>query len=156
MGDNMGKKVLIAGIGNILKGDDGLGPYVVKKLHEIGFDKDVDIVDFGSRIYDLFLRIGEYEKVIIVDAVDMGGEPGETYVLEPSIEAVKSSSINPHTLGLKMLGAILSQINEEPRKLFIVGCQPVDISYKIGLSDKVSKNIDQIIEIIKKLVGSHG
>jgi hydrogenase maturation protease len=147
-------KTLIAGIGNILKGDDGLGPFIIKRLSEIDLDEDIDIIDFGNRVYDLLLKIREYNRVIIIDALDMGGRPGEIYVVEPYIEDLEERNINPHTIDIRLLTNIVNKLGKKPEEIFIVGCQPKDINFKIGLSETVEKSIDEIINIIKKLIGS--
>lgn len=77
----MTKSILIVGIGNIGRMDDGAGVHVVKRI--ISSDKpvpdDVDIIDAGCAIYDLLpLMIGR-RKVIIVDALNVDDIPGSIY-----------------------------------------------------------------------------
>jgi len=68
-----GPTVLIAGIGNIFMGDDGFGVEVIAALKMQSLPEQVRVVDFGIRSYDLaFALTGQYEAVILVDAVPRG------------------------------------------------------------------------------------
>src|ERR1700674_4042313 len=74
----MKKKILIGGIGNVLLGDDGVGPYVVRLL-EAGyeFEDGVEIDDLGTPALDLIDRISGKDAVILIDSIDTEAEPGK-------------------------------------------------------------------------------
>ena len=71
------KNVLIGGIGNILLGDDGVGPYVVRFLEShYEFEERVQLVDLGTPSLDLLNRISGKDAVILIDCVDTEAAPG--------------------------------------------------------------------------------
>jgi hydrogenase maturation protease len=148
------RRILVAGVGNILRGDDGLGPYVVKVLRGEEWPPNVDIIDFGIRLYDLLLKIGDYDLAVIVDALDLGGDPGEIYILEPG-KLREVRVLDPHTSSLADILAMAERVGKLPGKVVIVGCQPAELCERIGLSKTVEGRITEIINIIKRIVGRY-
>ena len=78
------KSILIFGCGNILFGDDGFGPAVVRELQEsYVLPEDVLALDVGTSVreilFDILLSERRPERLIIVDAVDRGREPGALF-----------------------------------------------------------------------------
>lgn len=68
------KRVMVFGCGNILRGDDGLGPAVVNMLEEQGgLPDDVGLLDIGTSIrqvlLDMLLMDPKPKRIIVVDAV---------------------------------------------------------------------------------------
>src|SRR5262244_772651 len=71
------KRILIAGIGNILLGDDGVGPYVVRLLESgYAFDEGVELADLGTPALDLIDHIAGLDALIVIDSVDNGKSGG--------------------------------------------------------------------------------
>src|SRR5215471_15748369 len=71
------KKVLIGGIGSVLLGDDGVGPYVVRLLEaNYCFDESVTVVDLGTPGLDLVAHLSGVDAVVLVDSVKNDAAPG--------------------------------------------------------------------------------
>jgi len=86
------KQVLIAGIGNILLGDDGVGPYVVELLQSsYEFAEGVAIEDLGTPALDFIDHIAGLDALIVVDSVD-NGEPAGTITLYRKPELIRRTS----------------------------------------------------------------
>src|ERR671934_169318 len=83
MTDAARPRILIAGIGNVLRGDDGFGPAVVQALLARGaLPRGVHAVELGIGGIGLVHELMDgYDAVVIVDAVDRGGAPGAIHVL---------------------------------------------------------------------------
>ena len=93
----MRRTILVAGIGNILLGDDGFGVEVVNRLAERSLPDGVQVVDFGIRGLDLaYALLEEYDAVIFVDATSRGQTPGTLYVIEVPCEQPGEISIDAH------------------------------------------------------------
>ncbi|RLF41192.1 MAG: hydrogenase maturation protease, partial [Thermoplasmata archaeon] len=69
----------VIGIGNPLRRDDGIGIILVKKLREEKLS-DVICIDAGTGGIQLLPILSNYDRIIIVDAVNFNGKPGETKV----------------------------------------------------------------------------
>ena len=77
-------KILILGIGNIIFGDEGIGPHLANLIDEkysfSSKEHSVDIVDGGTLAQRLIPIITEYDSVILIDCVNVdGGEVGDVY-----------------------------------------------------------------------------
>src|SRR6201981_3950206 len=75
------KRVLVAGIGNVLLGDDGVGPFVAQWLnHGYSFPEGVEVEDLGTPALDFIDRIVGLDALIVVDAVN-NDQPAGTITL---------------------------------------------------------------------------
>ena len=73
------KKIMVVGIGNLLMQDDGVGVHAIRQLEELGLPEEIGLIDGGTHSYDLVDIFCEANKLIIVDAMQAGGEPGTIY-----------------------------------------------------------------------------
>ena len=82
-------RVLVAGIGNVFRTDDGFGPEVARRLAALPWPDGVRVVDYGIRgmhlAYDL---LDPWDALVLVDALPDRGEPGGLVVLEIGDEHV--------------------------------------------------------------------
>jgi hydrogenase maturation protease len=155
-----GNRVLVAGIGNIFKGDDAFGVEVIRHLrvhHDI--PDEVRVHDFGIRGYDLAYAIGDaYEAVILVDAAPRGETPGTLYLLELDTaqlgEDTSEANVDPHTLDpvsvLRLVHALSR--SEDTGKLYLIGCEPAVLDSSDGsleLSPLVAAAIPAAAEMIR-------
>ncbi len=84
-------KTFICGVGNKLKGDDGLGPYIIEQLeNDPAIPEDVRVADFGISGFKCALTLSDYDRVIFVDAISLpGSEPGKPHCFELKEEQLK-------------------------------------------------------------------
>jgi len=144
-------KILVAGVGNELRSDDGFAQEVLKRLGTQG--KEVDVIDFGQRVHELLLFIPDYRAVILVDAVDGDGRPGDIYVVRVDEEEMEDSTgLNAHDIDLKGIIDAGKKMGVFPERFVIVGCHPERTDPGIGLSETVMKRVDEAVDIIKKLI----
>ena len=77
-------RILIAGVGNVLRGDDAFG---IKVLHQLQLFPAVENVEFfESGIAGISLvqqLMNRYDALIMIDVLDRGAEPGRVFVLQP-------------------------------------------------------------------------
>jgi hydrogenase maturation protease len=118
-------RVLVAGVGNVLRSDDGFGPAVLSRLGDL--PDGVRAVETGIGGVALLqeLLAAPLEGLVVVDAIDRGAEPGTVFVLEPEVHA------RPHVADVHLANPdrVLSMalaMGALPRRVAIVGCQPED------------------------------
>jgi hydrogenase maturation protease len=70
---------LIIGCGSLLRGDDGVGPILIRQLWELGLPEGVRVADGGTAGMDVAFKMRGADRVIIVDACRTGAEPGTLY-----------------------------------------------------------------------------
>ncbi len=138
------KKILFFCIGNILKGDDGVGEYIYKRLH----NKRGNIYKINGENAPLNY-IGKIQQlspeiVIIIDCIDSKNPPG--YVVFTSLDSIYSSPIDTHSGLLKEFINTLTFNND----WYILGIQPQILQGVNKISDIVRSTADKIIEFINK------
>ncbi len=74
-----GCEVLVAGCGNLLRGDDGVGPILIRHLWERGIPQGARIVDGGTAGMDVAFQMRGARRVVLVDASQTGARPGTIY-----------------------------------------------------------------------------
>jgi hydrogenase maturation protease len=146
-------KILICGLGNKLKGDDGIGPFVVEELERRALPPDVDLIDFGTSGFKCALEIGRYDKVIFIDAIEAGEQPGQIHRIRLKKEdlldspSLSSFAISLHESDLEKILATAALLNNYPREVVVIGCEPKDISFGLDLSREAKQAINKIIAL---------
>jgi hydrogenase maturation protease len=73
---------LIIGCGNLLRGDDAVGPVAVRRLLDAGLPDGTEVADGGTSGMDVAFRMRGADRVVLIDACTSGGEPGTLYRLD--------------------------------------------------------------------------
>jgi hydrogenase maturation protease len=90
--------VLVVGCGNLLRGDDAVGPLLVRHLWERGVPEHVELVDGGTAGMDVAFKLRGREKVVVIDASSSGSAPGTLFRVpgEELAELPPLDGINQH------------------------------------------------------------
>ncbi|MFW5905883.1 MAG: hydrogenase maturation protease [archaeon] len=72
----------VVALGNPYRRDDGVGPALLEELAQRDLP-DVDLLDLGDATFELVHVLAAHDVVVIVDAVNFGGDPGEIAVFDP-------------------------------------------------------------------------
>jgi len=137
------RRVLILGIGNILKSDEGLGVHIVNHILEsdIYLPEGVESVDGGTLGFDLLPLMNGQDKIIIVDALKTDDFPGSIYRFSPDYAVESHASFSLHEVGIIEVIRVLRLMDQNP-EIEIIGIVPEDItSIAINLSPVVRKSI---------------
>ncbi|HEX8816163.1 MAG TPA: hydrogenase maturation protease [Terriglobales bacterium] len=141
------KRVLIGGIGNVLLGDDGVGPYIVHLLDAHYEFDDVEIVDLGTPALDLIDQISGRDAVILIDSVDCGEEPGKVllYRKEDVLRVAPEVRMDPHSPALSetLLGVEL--FGESPKEFLLIGVAGESYEAELALTPAVKSAVQAAI-----------
>lgn len=153
----MSQCVLVAGIGNIFLQDDGFGVEVAKRLADSELPEGVKVADFGIRGVHLAYEMldGRYDTTILIDAAPRGEVPGTVYLIEPdldNIDAQQSASMDAHSMDPQAVFATLKSLGGSPRRVLIVGCEPLVIDDGIGLSEPVGRAVEEAVRLVHSVV----
>lgn len=137
-GDHHRVKTVIIGIGNTLKGDDGVGPYIVSKI------KNLESIDAGTVPENYIQKIIDSKpgKIIIIDAIDFGGKPGEVKWLKELSSA--NISISTHNMPPELFIDFISR--ETGAEINIIAIQPKELKLDSKLSEEVKSSADRLIK----------
>ena len=129
----------VFGLGNVLMGDDALGPTVLAGL-AAGFDfpPEVHVEDLGTPGLDLHPHLAGRTHIILVDVVKSQGEPGELrlYRRDEILKHAPGVRTSPHDPGVKEALLSLQFSGEEPEVL-LVGVIPDRVEHAAGMTDAV-------------------
>jgi hydrogenase maturation protease len=147
-------RILIAGLGNIFLGDDAFGVEVARRLLGRPLPPEIRVLDFGIRGIDLtYALLENYQRVILVDAVQRGGTPGTLYVIEPRLE--NSVALETHELAPAKALAAAQAMGAMLTNVVIVGCEPESFGFddepQMGLSPSVEAAVESAIALVKEL-----
>ena len=147
---NERRPVLVLGLGNPLRGDDGVGPRVVKELARRGLPEGVTTLDGGTGGLNLLPMLEGWERVIVVDAAEMGRRPGEFVRFIPSDVRLASAldSFSLHHAGLSEVLALADALDRSLPELIIFGVQPADVGWGEGLSLAVERTLPALIDAV--------
>jgi hydrogenase maturation protease len=148
-------RILIAGIGNIFLGDDAFGVEVARRLAARILPPGVRVVDFGIRGLDLtYALLEDYDRVILVDAVQRGGKPGALYLIEPVTD--KAGAMETHEMAPAKVLAAAKAMGAALANVVIVGCEPESFGSEdepqMGLSRAVEAAATEAVAWIEDMV----
>jgi len=138
-----GSRVVILGVGNVLKGDDGVGPLVCEAL---AGRVTARVLDAGTVPENYLRPIMEAapQFLLVVDAVDFGGVPGAIGLFTP--EKINDAAFSTHALSLRLFIDVLrTDIDVE---VLVLGVQPVCTQLGRPVSAPVQESIAEVTEAL--------
>jgi hydrogenase maturation protease len=149
------KRALIGGIGNVLLGDDGVGPYAVRILEsEYSFGDDVEVADLGTPALDLTHRIVGLHTVILVDSVAFDNPPGKLLLYRKAdiLREAPAQKLDPHSPALSECLMSADMLGASPERVLLVGIAGERYEPGCQLSEAVRQSIRAaIIAILQEL-----
>jgi len=147
-------RTLIAGFGNVLRGDDGFGVEVLRRLAERGMaSESVELLDVGTGGIRLAQELmTPFDRLIIVDATTRGGVPGSVYTL--AVDEVRPTrEIDMHSTVPSRALEVAQALGPLPAAIYLVGCEPASVDeLTTDLSPVVEAAVDRAIQEIEALL----
>lgn len=157
MVDYLQAEILILGCGNVLFGDDGFGPEVVKYLKEnYSLPEGVSAVEAGLSVrgilFDTLLLDRKPKQIIVVDAVDMGRKPGEVFEIDLNdIPPLKCDDFSLHQAPTSNLLKEIRDYGGVKVRVIAVQVEHIPDEVNPGLSERLKKVFPQVCEKILKM-----
>ena len=146
-------RILVAGVGNVLKADDAYGVVVAQRLMSMSLPPQVTVVETGIGGIALVHELQNgYDAFIVADAVDRGRPPGTIMIIEPDVIDVHALSwgersdllADIHLATPERVFMMAKALGVLPTRLVMVGCQPVDVE---GLGTDLSPEVTAAVEV---------
>ena len=136
--------LLVITVGNLLRSDDGVGSYIAE--HAKRPKKGIIILNAGERPEDILWKAIEVRpgRVVIIDAADFGGEPGEVRVIPE--EFIPENPISTHRFPLRIISRLLTE--DTGARVDFICIQPKSVGFGEGLSGRVISSAEEIVEIL--------
>jgi hydrogenase maturation protease len=144
-------RILVAGMGNILRGDDGFGVVVANELEKSVLPEEVEVVEVGISGMSMAQELLDgYEAFVLVDAMERGAEPGTLHVERaevPDLDQYSKREIGGFVADMHqtdpskvlVLGEALGVL---PEPTILVGCEPEETD---DLEDSLSTPVDEAV-----------
>ena len=141
----------ILGIGNYLMADDSIGLRIVEHISQQGLNQDfepVAMADDGMRL--LFYLTEETEKIVLVDAVDLGLSPGEFLLFRPSeVNSRKDlKGLTTHEGDILKILELAKSLGKILPPITILGIQPGCLEPGIEISPALQKQFDIYLQVV--------
>ena len=145
------EKLIVLGVGNDLKCDDGVGPFIIKRLKEEDIEDENLIFINAETVPENFtgkLRKENPTHIIIVDACLMNGNPGDMQIVDK--DDFSNIGISTHSMSLSYFVKYMEKDNDF--KIIFVGIEPESLDYGENLTENVEKTAFDFINILKGII----
>lgn len=151
-----GERVLVVGAGNLLLGDEGLGVHVARMLRA---DPPplIDVLEAGTNLFDALPVMARYQRVIIVDAMRMGAEPGAIHCLEVDAESAageaEQDALSLHEWGVLATLRAGRQMGLLRGRVWLLGAEPESLETSLELSPRLAEAARRICRVLRRYRG---
>lgn len=149
---------LVIGLGNPLMGDDGLGITALAALRERWvFDTDVELVDGGTWGMNLLHLIEGTERVLFLDAIDAGTEPGSLIVVARNrLPRFFATKLSPHQIDLREVLAVAALRGTLPAEAVAIGLQPARVELSLELTPVLRQRLPALLDAVRERLMAWG
>ena len=143
-------RIVVLGIGNLLKGDDGVGVRVIEALEARNLPPEVELVDGGAGGLTLLVHFEGARALVIVDAVNLGAPPGtvRAFGLGDIEDAGLPVRFSLHEVGILPMLELARQLGQLPGEVRIIGVQPERFDLGDQLSEAVAAAVPEAVEVV--------
>jgi hydrogenase maturation protease len=151
-------RILIAGVGNVLRSDDAFGVEVARRLAVESLPPNVRVVETGIAGVALVHELQDgWDALIVADAVDRDRPPGTVMLIEAEVGDVNELSwsqrhdflADMHLATPERALMLARALGVLPAVVLMVGCQPADAdTYGQGMSPQVTAAVEAAIDVI--------
>ena len=162
---NLEPRVLIAGMGNVLRQDDGFGVAVARRLQSVSdLPDNVTVIEVGTggiSLVQLLMEPPGFDVLVLLDAIQLDKKPGQVVVLEADVpqleefpEAVRRDFLADMHYAVPSRALVLARaLGVLPSRTIIVGCQPEAYDdFDIGLSPTVTAALEPAVRQVHNLL----
>jgi hydrogenase maturation protease len=143
------QKIIILGVGNVLLSDEGVGVHVANELMKMEFPPNVSVLEGGTDGFRLLNVITEAERLIVIDAVRGGAQPGSIYRFD--INDVRNCpsgfKTSVHQIGILEVIDLSGLIGKTPHTT-VIGVEPKSLKMGMELSPEIKAKIPRVIKLV--------
>lgn len=140
----MKRPILVVGIGNPMKGDDGAGPAVAEGVAPSKDITALNCLEAPENYIGKMTRSGA-ATVVLADAVEMGEKPGAARLMGTA--ELREAGPSTHSISLSLIADTIRE--ESGAEVFLLGIQPKSVKLGEGLSDEVAGAVKEILTCMK-------
>lgn len=147
MRDSLSSGTVVVGVGNTILSDDGAGVHAARLLQrDPRVPAGVTILDGGTLGLELLPYVSDASRVLFLDAVDLGEEPGTRARMTGNDLLAISGGFSAHQLGVADLVAALALASAGPQDIVVLGVQPANTDWGTSLSPGVDASLPWMVD----------
>ena len=148
----------VLGIGNIILSDEGFGVRVVEYLEKnFTFPENVSLIDGGTLGVELTHFITGTQKLLIIDSIDGGAEPGKIFHLrDDEIKKHFAQKISAHEVGIQDVLTMLELSDKKIPHVELIGAQPFSLEAGTELTPPMKNLVPLFAEKAIKILRNWG
>lgn len=143
-------RVTILGVGNTLLADEGIGVHVIRRLQNLAERRDdIELIDGGTLSFNLVPVIEAANRLIVIDAANLGSSPGSfrCFVGDELDRFLGSSKHTAHEIGLRELFDMARLDGHLPSRRALIGVQPQHIDWGETPTEPVAAVLPQVVDL---------
>ena len=147
--------VVVIGVGNPFRRDDGVGPAVLEAL------RDRDDLPPGTRLVDsdgeptsTIIAWEDASVAVLIDAVRTGAPPGTVHLVDPDAVPDAGRPGSSHALGPGEAVRLGRATGRVPDRLVLIGVEVVDTAMGVGLTPEVAGAVDEVVRLVVRSTGT--
>ncbi len=148
--------VLVLGLGNLVHSDDGLGVHAIQLLQtDPRVPSDVTLIDGGTQGLGLIPHIFGFDRVLVIDAIDVGEAPGTLLRLEGRALDNLPGKASVHALGFADLMIALKLLDSSPEEVVLLGVQPQSTKdWSAELTPAVARALEKLPALVLEQIAA--
>ena len=161
------RRVLVAGVGDPFRGDDGFGCEVARRLARRPLPPGVEVVDFSARGLDLVFALRQgYQAALLIDSARRGEAPGTLTVIDSGsdrdgeLDGDHEVALDPAALDPVGMVRFARMFGGVPRQVVVVVCEPQEVApaelhpaARPRLSPSVAEAVALAVPLVESLIG---
>lgn len=142
-------RILVAGLGNSILTDDGIGVHAALALQQ-QVTGSVVSVEVGTAVLDALHLFEWADCILAIDAMEAGGPPGEVYLLNERGMARKPIEASLHELSLKAsLRFARTPVTEE---IIVIGVEPESVGFGLELTPALQSALPRVVDLAQSII----
>jgi hydrogenase maturation protease len=142
-------KTLVLGLGNLVHSDDGVGVHAIQHLQrDPRVPSSVVLMDGGTQGLSLLPHISGFQRLLVIDAVDVGQPPGTLIRLEGAAIEKLPGKPSVHQLGFEDLMVAMKLLGDSPGEIIVIGVQPLSTDWSAELTEPVRESLDELVALV--------
>jgi len=140
-------RIVVVGIGNLIRADDGFGVHALERLRrDTRVPAGVTLIDGGTYGLELLTYISDSTRLLLLDAIDVGEQPGTLVRMVNEELRGLPGAASVHQVGLADLLATLPLVSTTPREIVLLGTAPLSTDWGTELTAPVAAALDEVTE----------
>jgi hydrogenase maturation protease len=149
---------LVIGLGNPLRGDDGVGVRAIQMLAAQALPPGVQLADGGTQGLGIVNLMEGQQRVILIDAAEVGRSPGQfaRFTLDEAQLRGDAQHLSVHAAGLRDALLLAQALRMLPDEVVIFGVQPASLEWGNRLSREVEATVPDLVAAVLAEIADSG